>query len=198
MPKSYSVDPVLEITLVSVCAVCVGWLFAIGVLSLEESAIGKMIQSASMPIRPPAITQPITGFFFKKAFSFSIPFWGSSFLCTPRGRLLAPLGSAFCSAPRARMRCGANVSPFNAERKVFISANRSSVLSANAFINAFSMQSGSCMPSSVGVLSVSPCTRSIASGGKTPVTHRYSVAPMAYTSVHGPWLPWLEYCSSGA
>ena len=31
-----------------------------------------------------------------------------------------------------------------------------------------------------------------------PVTQRYRVAPMAYTSVHGPWFPLLEYCSSGA
>ena len=75
---------------------------------------------------------------------------------------------------------------------------RSSAFTASAFMIACSTCGGRGTPSSEGFFSVSLWTRMMESGGSSPVTQRYRVAPMAYTSVHGPWFPLLEYCSSGA
>ena len=75
---------------------------------------------------------------------------------------------------------------------------RSSACTASAFMIACSTCGGRGTPSSEGFFSVSLWTRMMESGGSSPVTQRYRVAPMAYTSVHGPWFPLLEYCSSGA
>ena len=64
--------------------------------------------------------------------------------------------------------------------------NRSWVLTARAFMMAFSAEPGMEIPSSEGDLIRSPWMRSMESGGSCPVMQRYSVAPMAYTSVQGP------------
>ena len=88
--------------------------------------------------------------------------------------------------------------PESPSKKASMVGNRSSGCTAKAFRMACSTWGGRAAPSSEGAFSVSLWTRWMESGGSSPVTQRYRVAPMAYTSVQGPCFPLLEYCSSGA
>ena len=76
--------------------------------------------------------------------------------------------------------------PVSASEKEAISGKRPDALTAMAFMSASLAYWGISTPRLIGDARVSSCTRSIASGGMTPVMIRYIVAASAYSSDHGP------------
>ena len=156
------------------------------------------MQRATTKTRQPPDTQATTGLAFRYAQSLAMPPGMAGAGRPPPGYTVWPRAAWVRSLTPAATRSCTLGRPLRACIKASILANRSAAWTAKAFPKACSTYLGTWTPISLGSFKVSCRSRSTESGGIVPVMQRYRVAPMAYTSVQGPWLPWLEYCSSGA